>query len=356
MKRKLLTIVSAVALTIAAVSFNSCTKQEDATQGTDKQTQNPEMTQEDVAFYNSITGFKQKIKYIKENPMYKSGEFIGVDSALWLMESTFNYEYGSVGDNYREVKPDSAFLEIETGGNGEMGLNELTVAYYNMFNAVQEIYSNTSFDDKGLILVSLDIVATNNSTTTVKVETITGNKGIDPNPGPFGEDDYWRYGMKEGTCDYEQDTTDSARKIWFKTNANITPPPYPPPGYCYSYSDPVTWTVEGGDEKWRRPGDPMNNYLDYYLYFANTAVTPFNNSTLCLEPNEMNNYYNYLQQIIYNWLPEEPGMENHDFLIVSNFKGQPYSYPLKYQHWGTLEYAIRHLVLCPPPVDPELGD
>ena len=345
-----LTLIAA--LIMGGLTFNSCTKQENA--GADSQTQQPEMTQGDIAFYKSVTGFKQKIKYIKENPLYKSGEVLEIDSARWLMEATFNYEYGSAGDGYQEVKSDSAFLEIETNGSNEISLDELSDAYYDMFYAVQDIYTNTDFDDKGLILVGLDIVTSTGNTTTLKVETVTGSKSVDPPPGVFGEDDYWMYGDMLGSCDGQIDTSDAARKIWYVTNANIPPVASPPPGYVYAYSDPVTWTVAGGDEKWKRPGDPLNNYLDYYLYYADPANGEITDEVLCLEPNEMNNYYNWLQNIIYNRLPQEPGMEDHVFLVVSNFVGE--SYYGKYKHHGELDYAIRHLVPWTPPPAPSLDD
>ncbi len=348
----------AAGLMVAVVGFNACTKQENAKGQQGFQAQHPEMTTGDIAYYNSIVSLKKKIKYIKENPQYKSGELMSIDSAIWLLESTFNYEYGSTGESYREVKTDSTFLEIEIAEDGKIGLDDLSATYYDLFGEVQEIYANTGFDDKGLILVSLHPVMTKSNTATVKVETVTGNKSIDPEPGVFGEDDYWMYGDLGGSCDGLIDTTDAAHKIWYMTNANIPPQPWPPPGYIYKYSDPVTWTVEGGDEDWRRTGDPepKDNYLDYYLYYADPANGTITDEVLCLEPDEMNNYYNWLQNIIYDWLPQEPGMEDHVFMVVSGFVGESYTNPLKYKHWGTLEYAIMHLVPWSPPPVPALED
>jgi len=354
-KTRIITVTAVLAIIAGTVVFNSCTKQDEAGVVLDNQTQHQEMTAGDMAFYSSITQFKQKIKYIKDNPKYKSGEELSIDSAIWLMEATFNYEYSSAGEKYEAVKADSAFLEIETGSQGEISLNELSDAYYEMFYEVQDIYNNTDFDNKGLVLVNLDIVSSNSNTTNLKIETVAGNKSVDPEPGVFGDDDYWRYGMLEGTCDFEQDTTDAARKIWFMTNAHIPPQPWPPPGYIYTYSDYVTWTVEGGDEKWIRPGDP-DNYLDYYLYYADPTIGTITDEVLCLEPDEMNNYYNWLQNIIYDWLPQEPGMEDHVFLVISEFEGIPFDYPYIYKHQGQLEYAIMHLVPWSPPADPPLED
>ena len=108
MKKVIFSIFAVAAVMTVAVTINSCTKQESSEQSfNSQQSEHPQMTEEDISIYNRIVNFKKKVDYIKENPGYKSGELLEVDSAVWLMEALFNYTYGCPDETYLRTKTDT---------------------------------------------------------------------------------------------------------------------------------------------------------------------------------------------------------------------------------------------------------
>ena len=177
MKKSFLTIISVASVMIAAVTINSCTKQESNEQALNSQkSEIPQMTEEGEAVLNSILNFKEKIEYAKENPGYKSGELLEADSAVWLLEALFNATYGFSDEHYTKTKIDTTTFSIEVDENGYISLDDIYAKYNDIVNIVTVFYNNSGFENKGYILLDLKSVETDNGQMEIQLRSVTGDK------------------------------------------------------------------------------------------------------------------------------------------------------------------------------------
>ncbi|OYT14247.1 MAG: hypothetical protein B6I19_00675, partial [Bacteroidetes bacterium 4572_114] len=134
MKYKYLLLPIAGMFIIAAI-FVSCSKQ-DQTELTGSP---PEISQSkaDIRIENKIRAFKIKLEHLRENPQFKSGETIEVDSAVWYIEAASNQTYGDAGTPFGELVVDSFNIEV-AATNGEVQLNDLLTAYDEMISGLSD--------------------------------------------------------------------------------------------------------------------------------------------------------------------------------------------------------------------------
>jgi len=349
---KVISGMAVLAIIVSVLIFNSCTKQE----LTDKpvtEKQEVKMSDEDIAVYNKITSFKQKLEYIKENPGYKSGEVIETDSAIWLMEALFNYTYGFPDELYNRSKSDTGSIVLQLDDNGYVDLDEVNVRFIELTDKVREFYYNSGFEERGLILTSLVQQSLSGNEVILTFYSITGEKGS--NWDPFEPGDDWWYGHDDGKC-YNipgSDTTDAAELIEIAINNN-KPLVYPPPGYRFLYipDDPITIT---GDE-YPNPdsSDPDDNYTDYLIFYCTEAVNTITEIEECLEYEEMNFHFHGEENVIYDILPEEFSKPtnwafiNCDLNDKTDIDDNGFD---RIRHESVFNYGYRHLL---PLVDPRI--
>jgi len=191
-KIRIITGLTIIALIAGVVAMNSCNKQELTLKV-------QETTKEgDYKIFYVISSFAEKMDYYKNNTMYKSGESMEVDSALWLMEGAMNLTYGFPFEEYGEFTTGNTTLTLQKNQEGEIDMDEVAVKYQLLIDEAREDYYNSGYEEKGLYVVNLEKASENNDHVTFGVETVTGNKGIDP--WPFNPDDHWWYGEDEGGC------------------------------------------------------------------------------------------------------------------------------------------------------------
>jgi len=293
-------ILAAILIATVAI-FYSCSKQETEIQtiGTEPE----QMTQADIDFQNQLVHFKEKLDYQREHPAYKSGEAMRVDSAIYLMEALFNYNYGFPEKSYKELKHDSCSIFLETDSEGLISLEEINLKYNELTETIQTVHYNSGFDNKGLILASIEKGEVEVNQTELEIYVVTGN--LHGTTFPFAEGDDWWYGFDAGRCDGSpgSDTTDAAELIESYIVVSYILPP-PPPGFRYVYAPEETITLVGNEYLNPNMLDPIDNYLDYLMYYAAAEVDPLVDSVKCLSHLEMNFYVDGGIEIATNKLPD----------------------------------------------------
>ena len=105
MKLFKLSSLSLAVLLVAAVIY-SCSKQDQAEPA--GSATEISQSEADILIENKIRAFKDKMELLRENPSYKSGETMSVDSAVWYMEAVSNYTYSQITNTYE--KNDCRFI------------------------------------------------------------------------------------------------------------------------------------------------------------------------------------------------------------------------------------------------------
>ena len=299
-----------------------------------------------------MSSFTDKIKFLKENPAYKSGESVEVDSALWLMEGAMNLTYGFPFEEYGEFTTGTDVLTLTKNNTGEIDMDEVALKYEELIEKARALYYSSGYDEKGLMVLNMEKQTEDNNEVTFEIETVTGDKNNDP--WPFGQGDDWWYGEMGGGCNGNtQPGIDAAHELAGKyPTYKITE--------CMAIAGPKSVEVKGGEEWLRRPGEPMDNYLDYYIFCVKDNVEPFvYNDNLCLLYNKMSVYYSYLDYVITNLARVHGGVpEGHVFIdfIDNNVYGdfqyiQSGSYT-KYFHNFELLYGLPFdKPNCDPPIE-----
>jgi hypothetical protein len=329
---------------------HSCSKDEVQTAKSHEHT----LTPYEIQVHNAIKGFISTIEMHWENPHYKSGQVVSPDSALWLLEATINFSHAFPNEFYTEHEIEDLTLVIPKTSDGIIDMAVLTQKYDEMKSDITTVYYGSSFTDKGLVLVDLEEDSQTETELILSVQTVTGERGVDPGDpgfginGPFEEGDDWWYGENVGLCTDPYTILSDAAKKLFAEGVSLVPDP----SGNYFFINHFTFDIQGGDEYFRRPNDPLDNYLDYYLYYSidGDPLIPFNEQQmLCLEWQEMNLYYSYLKQLMFTILPNYylPDVHNRIGFSISSLNQlkdfNDYIYYGKhiYLHKANFTYGIK---------------
>lgn len=318
--------------------MSNCAKEATETKKAEKP-----LSQNDLKIGNTIKSFKSKVAYYEQHPDLKSSETIAADSALWLLESTINYSHAFPNEFYNDFAIDSLSITVTRNADGSVDLNELTQKYNVMKQTVADSYHSTDFSDKGLAVVDLTTTSVTETQLTLNVQTITGQRGIEPPEpvvgGPFQEGDDWWYGEMAGKCSPHTYDSDAAKQLMIVMNGNI-----PTPTGNFFFITPITINKKGGDPKLRRSNDPvLDNVYDYYLYSTSDLYGPINDAVLCLNRNEMNTYYGDLEFLLFTKIPNED-LPGYRLIHIKNMNGTYEDVNnggnVHYFHEGAFEYGI----------------
>ena len=205
--------IFAAAVIIAALTINSCTKQDDLKQTTVSKNDEAKIV------FNKVTKFIDKVKYIKENPDFKSGEELSVDSALWYLNAGFNFENSKPDDSYNSFYIDSSFVLLAFGQDAMISFDNIVAAYSYIEDTMNIIVNEAPFGEKEAKFTFIDIKSTDNSGVLLKNTTIVGERNSSSGEPPFNEGDDWLYGKNLGKCN-TPDEGDAAIEIGDAINAN----------------------------------------------------------------------------------------------------------------------------------------
>ncbi|MCD4698208.1 MAG: hypothetical protein K8S16_18440 [Bacteroidales bacterium] len=348
-KIRIITGLSIVAVIAGIMVINACTKQE-AIEQTVAQKQEVKMSDEDIAVYNKIMDFKKKVDYIKENPGYKSGETMTVEEAQWNLDASFNFTYSFVFESFSELYTDSVFVEVSLAGD-LINLDDTSVAYFEMYDKVHDVYEIAPGDNKDLYVSNTEIKNISSETVTFKTTATIGERGAPPEEQPFVEGDDWKYGDELGYCFPPPfSDEDAAIKIAEFTNT-----------YRYLYiqdegtgwhayytnpDPPATVPVFAWNPLFKND-NPLDNYRDYKMMCQNITYGPLEE---CIYWEEMNYYYFGTHEVIYTIIPDHPGswpeVQGQTFYSVTMEGHAVYTGPDKSElyHKANVTYKTRHII------------
>ncbi len=193
--KKLLLQIAGLIITVAIVL--SCSKQEQT--GPDVSMLGITPSAADVSIANKIKAFKGKMEYLRNNPHYKSGETMSVDSAVWYIEAASNYTYGDAATPYGEMVIDSFDVSVPVS-NGEIQLNDILIAYDEMIGGLSEKYNAIPDENKHLIMNDVSFKSEDEGTATLGITAGFGIEGEGSTSWIFNHE--WYYGEQAGDCDF----------------------------------------------------------------------------------------------------------------------------------------------------------
>jgi hypothetical protein len=318
-----------------AIYFSSCQKGGEVLTET-------QVTAFDIKVGNAINSFIDKVAYQKENPGFKSLETISADSALWYLESTFNYCYGFPNEFYKSFAIDTLSFSLLLSGS-EVNMTDLTDKFNEMIQEISTTYHAVAYAEKGFSLVNLQEATVDEGLLHFTVQVVTGEKGeVPPSPvldGPFEEGDNWWYGEMKGRCENPEYDSDAAEELKLAMNATL-----PDPEGNFYVINPVEIIKEGGDPNVRRSGDIEDNLYDYYLFYGSEEIGEVE---LCINRNAMNTYYSYLTYLLKVKIITEELNPSYSLINIESMTGfwEPAEVDgiiiKKYKHRGKFMFGIK---------------
>jgi len=267
-----LTILSLAVFVWAAIIY-SCSKQDQ----TEPISSTSEISQSkaDILIENKIRAFKGKMESQRENPSYKSGESMSVDSAVWYFKAALNYTYARAGVDFNHISSDSAAINVSTP-NGEIAENDLPDIYQQILDRVRAIYNTTQGNDKNLLMVNVVPSDASANTTDLTIYAATGVVNPAAIYGYFDETDYWYWGMGLGKCgEYTGQNIgeDASTILNYRINhPNIS---YPPGTYFISDETPEFFTYPYEYPDGNSPCGFRLYYWEGYYWEPDDCIPPW---------------------------------------------------------------------------------
>jgi len=343
-----------IGLGLIALSLGSC-KKDDGTASTDFP--NDLTLAGDELLEQQIQAFRQRCKFLYDNPGIKDGGIVSTDSAIWNMEAALNYVYSHQGLSCEETHPKSVELVLPCLPGGEVNTVEVAQMYYKMIDSLTAFYNGISAADKKILVSDIEkLPATASNEVILKLNCVIGEEDAPTTylMHPFGVTDQWFYGYGQGKCGpyYGQGFgSDAAREIeklqhWYK--------PKPPANHRVYYSDVETKPLIAN--QFLNPDDatPGDNQYDYLLFYNNSAQPNYHD---CLVPDEMNFYYHRTYYLLTapNMLRATTNPPGKEFvnLVLHGYDYSNIGYSV-IMHKGTADYGIPHYSFDPsfPVSDP----
>ena len=338
--------ISIVALAAILITF-SCKKN---VENFDFQQIPDQMSQSSHRITNKILSFKERM-----NSHFKTGSDLCIDSAVWYVEATVNYDYGDVTNNREGLDMDTAYFSVPLS-DGKVTASQAAAVYDKIIDSLSVQYSNLPANSH---LVFADIF----SQDSVSGNVIFGLIGafsygpiiIIQNFDP--ETDFWKMGWADinmgGYCDGPYSGTqidkDAATEIARRIRGAI--------GYQsgrYTATDVVTleiWPL--GDVFYQEEQlmlycnfinsedlIPEDNLEDYYLFYRWSG---YDNFESCLNPDEMFFWWfgtDFVSNdLLYDCFPDLIGGKN--LTSIEMLGGNTTTYPnYAYLHRVTNTYGV----------------
>lgn len=229
-----------------------------------------------------ILAFKAKMEYYRNNPDLKTGgKLYTADSAILELESLLNYNfcYTDIQCNKKTFETSEVTMpldELEKINDPDL----MQVYYDKVIYTIQAQMGRVDYENMKLLLVDLEVTGTDsNGDAIVSVGALIGNNVA---VNPKNEVGWW-YGYLGGTCTHvHQGELDAA--LILEGDLQFAHIPAPPPGYIRRYTIIHT---EGplipNHPNYRIENDPLDNYMDYRVYYATNAVNPpISDDTKCI--------------------------------------------------------------------------
>ena len=294
---KMKKLILSIFVAITVIGYTACKK--DINNQLPNQQQENEMMKRGKKVASLIQNFKEKM-----DSDLKSGTDISLDSAIWNMEASLNYDF---------AQPDSASLNFITrksvytltiDANQLSSITDVETVYGSMEDTLVMQYNALSNTVKIVVMSDVSLDSTDGTTAYISV---TNGFGLDLPSAytPFAEDDDWIWGTLGGPLAGKCDGTmigvsDGSNELQKRLNN-----PLLVPGEQIYFTDLITlwvtgfdFTDENSDPRlyigWDYPVNNCltNDTLTYYLwqsdaiihtYDSEGGLRPFNKSFVRLE-------------------------------------------------------------------------
>jgi len=317
---KKVTILSLTVVVIAVATmavFYSCGKQD---VGNPSKVENQVISEQDLKINNLIRSFRAKMDYFRDNPEYKSGEVMEVDSAVWFIDATINYYYAKANHSFCVMHFDTIYLEMNAMDSNKAMLEQVFATYdASLFGLSEKYYAIEGENKQFIMAIVEDMGLLSDNRHNLRIVTLIGTC-TPTQSDDFGVDDAYLFYMGANiNCDGEP-TQGGAPEIFEEMLSNHYNPEAGNNCRWYFYGAIVTKTLFYNDYQMN---DPLTNYLDYKIFAASQSVAQITSETECLEWNqnssgihEMQFYYDNLIELIDEWL--ESGQNTNNLKFASS--------------------------------------
>ncbi|MCF8372322.1 MAG: hypothetical protein K9H64_11910 [Bacteroidales bacterium] len=280
----------------------------------------------------------------------KTDRPLSVDSVVWYTEADINYYYCVPYEEYNYTILDSFLLEVETDEYDMVEARDYNDLYDAMIDSLGDYWHSIDEDPMYMVVVDVSIKSVNDGIATLKMVGAIGYGAGMYTPDEFGDEDYWVYGFGGGKCGpysgYQG--LDAAILIANKIRSQTGLQQY------IAYTDIVYFEEVFPTYYPLAPvtGNPLDNYCDYRLYhsvdYINSPLpSGFEQCDLCLDPDEMNFYYNGTD---YVYDDNNPNPSEYDNIFINLY---PTYFSLSdpvYFHLGQFKYGKPYSTQVPAPV------
>jgi hypothetical protein len=324
MKNFKLTMFSLAVFVLTAITY-SCAKQDQ----TEPVSSTTEISQSNagILIENKIRAFKSKMEFQRENPSYKSGESMSLDSAVWYFKAALNYTYARAGVDFNYLSSDSAVLNVSTP-NGEIAESELPVIYQQILDSVRAIYNTAVGNGKNLLMVNVVSSDASANSTDLTIYAATGSTTPTYIYGYFDETDYWKWGFELGKCgEFEGQGVGQDASTVLQYHINHPSVAYPPGTYFIPDEKPTRW-------KYYNAYPDANSPSGYRLFYALDEPPTY---PICIPPEDME-YYLY-DGVVYIMNDLKPAGKYLTFGEVAF--GYESEYPIQGEYWVKYTHEVR---------------
>jgi hypothetical protein len=252
MKKTPRTLFAAIMIVATVAAFMLGCKKEQATLLVNNESTTTELAQGEATLAR-IMEFKNQMGEAKANPGLKTASYLSIADAVWNVEALFNLTYAYPDLPYSKTITSDTTLYLPVCTDDSVSLNDLTVFYDQMFNAVQAIYQSADLDDKQFLILDVEARERNGNLQAIELHTVQGSvRGEQPWPDtlhiwePFEEGSPWYYGEDLGRLDGsfygEMDAADTLSRM---LNDHLVPKA--PSGFTYIFTNIITKELADSD-------------------------------------------------------------------------------------------------------------
>ncbi len=301
-KAMLLTAGAAV-LVSGGILLNGC-KKDTPTQTT----QNPEVDPSE-AMVAHILEFKDRMAYYRENPNLKTGgQLYTAPEAVLELESllNFNFCYTDIQCNQKKFVTSEVIMpldELEKINDPKL----MEVYYDRTIDTIQAQMARVNYPNMKLLLVDLEVSGMDsNGDAIVSIGALIGNAG---NLNiPTLTEDGWIYGYTEGTCADNAGYGEVDAAIVLENDIMFQNFPTPAPGILRRHTN-VTTVGPLTPTDYRMENDPLDNLMDYQIFYATTAVDNITPDTRCLSYDIEMPFYRQQYNLVIDTLESDYDLE-----------------------------------------------
>lgn len=305
-----------------------------------KENFNPELKgdfvspKENSEIIKEITTFSNKMK-----SNLKSSKKMQLKKAIWLTEATLNYYYGVSEKPFDDLVEDSSFVQIPISSDKFVYESDVILAYNKFVEILNKHFKSIKSVNKHMVVADIAFSSENSDFVSLKITSSIGTYSEHPHEyrvsDPFDATDYWWWARSPRYCTYPatvpcgcgpninqpiNNLSDGAKEItkavnwnyaYFRTAVELGTPGFftdieevginewgisnSPSPYADYYGNIYSSLLNPDDDM---PNDNWYDRIYFYSSECNQSTTithctnwlPYYHD--CMNPNEMNFYYN----------------------------------------------------------------